>query len=174
MTRRFFTLTQSVVSLALCLTMSTVARAQEPEAASVPAVPNTQIQLPEIEVTVLADPPPRVVDRKFVFLGVGLASTMSFDVYTTFRANAWCPRCREDNPYAAPFVSRGPGATYAAGALFDTGMLGLTAAMRRSSNPAVRHIWWLPSVAVITGHALAIRHNLGVREMCQNNPACGR
>jgi len=172
MTRRSFTLTHSIVSLALYLTMSTVARAQEPDSASAPTAPNAQIQLPDIEVTVLADPPPRVVDRKFVFLGIGLTSAMSLDVYSTFRANAWCPRCREDNPYAAPFVSRGPGATFAAGALFDTGMLGLTAAMRKSSNPAVRHIWWLPSVAVITGHALAIQHNLGVREMCRNNPAC--
>jgi hypothetical protein len=148
--------------------------AQEPDATSVPVVPSPQIQLPDIEVTAIPDPPPRVVDRKFVFLGVGLVSAMSFDLYSTYRADARCPRCREDDPFAAPFISRGPGAAVAAGALFDAGVLGLTAAMRHSSNPALRHIWWLPSAAVITGHALAIRHNLGVRQMCQTNPSCGR
>jgi len=175
MIRRFFALPHGVVSLSLCLTMSAVAHAQEPSPSSVPIASDPQIELPGIEVTVLAEPPrPRVVDRKFVFLGVGLASAMSVDLYSTFTANALCPRCREDDPYAAPFVSHGPGAAIAAGALFDTGVLGLMAAMRRSANPVVRHIWWLPSAAVITGHALAIRHNVGVRQVCQSNPSCGR
>lgn len=114
----------------------------------------------------------KVVDKRFAGLGAALFGTMTLDTYSTFKSNAWCPSCREGNPYAAPFVNRGPAVTYSAGLLFDTGVLGMSAAMRRSANPAIRKIWWAPAVALIVGHGVAIQNNFSLRHRCQREPGC--
>ncbi len=116
----------------------------------------------------------RAVDEGFVALGFALGSAMSVDTYSTFASLGWCPSCQEENPYAAPFVSRGPLAAYATGIAFDVGVMGAAAAMRKSANPALRKIWWAPAVALILGHGFAARHNFALRESCNGNPACGR
>jgi hypothetical protein len=141
---------------------------------SLPIDPDPGLEFPGLQVTVLGrwDSRPPVLDRKFAVVSAGLLGAMTFDLYSTFKSESWCPGCREANPYAAPFVDRGPGPAFAAGALFDAGVLGLAAAMRRSSNPAIRRIWWVPSVALMAGHGLAARHNFGLREQCRQNPRC--
>ncbi len=116
---------------------------------------------------------PSAVDAKFTVLGIGLVTAMAADTHSTYQANAWCRSCSEGDPYAAPFINRGPAVAYAAGAVFDLGVMKLAGVMRRSDNPAVRSIWWAVPVALIVGHTLAIRHNLSLRAECQGNPACG-
>ena len=115
----------------------------------------------------------KIADKRLAGLGVALFGAMTLDTYTTFKSTAWCPSCREGNPYAAPFVNRGPAVTYSTGLLFDTGVLGLSAAMRKSWNPAIRKIWWAPAMALVVGHGLASVNNLGLRNRCQREPRCG-
>jgi hypothetical protein len=124
-------------------------------------------------ISARADRPRPVVDVKFALLGAGLVTAMSLDTASTFRARAWCPSCREDNPYAAPFVRRGPTFAYTAGVLFDGAVMGVSARMRSSGNAAVRRIWWLPPTLLIVGHGFAIRHNYALRESCRGAARCG-
>jgi hypothetical protein len=114
-----------------------------------------------------------IVDWKFMSLGAGLGAAMATDTYSTYRSKAWCPSCVEANPYAAPFINRGPGIAYTAGALFDVGVMSLSAAMRASDNRMVRKVWWAPPVIMIVGHAIAARHNFALQQQCRYDPACG-
>jgi hypothetical protein len=118
-------------------------------------------------------PKPRALDRKFSVVGTALVGAMITDTYSTFESFHWCPKCQETNPYAAPFIHRGPVVAYTAGILFDTAILGISAKMRTHYNPALRKIWWLPSALLVVGHSLAIQHNYQLRQVCQHNPRCG-
>lgn len=84
---------------------------------------------------------------------------MLVDTKSTFDSVAWCPRCVEGNPYAAPFINAGKPVAYTAGIAFDTGVMYIAYRMRHSWNPAARKIWFVLPVALATGHAMAIRHN---------------
>ncbi len=116
----------------------------------------------------------RVIDKKFLALGFTLGSAMSADTDSTFYSLRWCPSCREDNPYAAPFIGRGPVVVYSFGIAFDVSVMGAAAAMRKSANPALRRIWWAPAALLILGHSFAARHNYDLRRVCEGNPQCGR
>ena len=84
---------------------------------------------------------------------------MLIDTWTTFNVVKHCAHCREDNPYAEPFVKRGPVVATVAGQLFDVGVLAVAAKMKGSRNPRLRQIWWLVPVALTTGHVWAAHHN---------------
>ena len=116
----------------------------------------------------------RVIDKTWLALGFTLGSAMSVDTYSTFRSLSWCPACREDNPYAAPFVNRGPVVAYSLGIAFDVSVMGAAAALRKAANPALRKIWWAPAALLIVGHSLAARHNYDLQRVCERNPRCGR
>ena len=121
-------------------------------------------------------PPPGTVaiDKKFKALAAALYTSMIADTKSTFDSRAWCPRCAETNPYAAPFVNAGPDTAYAAGVAFDTSIMYLSARMRTAANPVLRKIWFALPVSLIAGHAWAMRHNYGLRRFCAASPTCGR
>ena len=110
----------------------------------------------------LADQPePRrkVADKKFWLLGGALNSAMLLDTKSTFDVTKTCTDCYEANPFVRPFVRRGPVTTYVAGEIFDAGVMTIAAGMRGSDRPWMRRTWWVIPVALITGHAIAYRHN---------------
>ena len=102
-------------------------------------------------------PAKRVTDTKF-----WLTAAMIADTKSTFDVINRCDICYEKNPYAAPFVSRGPAVTYAAGEAFDIGVMVVAARMKGSENKFYRRTWWVVPIALTTGHVIAYRHNLGV------------
>lgn len=101
-----------------------------------------------------------VRDWKYWSLAAGLNGAMLVDTKSTFDVLRDCRQaCREANPVVAPFVRRGPAATYAAGLLFDAGVMTVAAKMRGSSRGWVRRTWWVAPAALIVGHSIAARHN---------------
>ena len=105
------------------------------------------------------EPRARMFDTKSTPIAVSLYALMILDTKSTFDSSAWCPRCVEGNPYAAPFVNAGQPVAYGAGIAFDTGVMYLANRMRNSWNPAVRKIWFILPVALAVGHVVAIHHN---------------
>jgi hypothetical protein len=101
----------------------------------------------------------RVADKAFLLVGSSLMSAMLLDTKSTFDAFSRCTTCYEANPYAAPFVNRGPAVAFTAGVAFDIGVMTIAAKMKGSDNPVLRRIWWVAPVALTTGHLLAYRHN---------------
>ncbi len=115
----------------------------------------------------------KVFDWKFTLLGTGLFAATATDTYSTFLSQReWCPACDEANPFAAPFIHRGPAMAYPAGAGFDTAVMGIASYMRRSENPALKKIWWLAPAAVIPFHIWGMHHNFGLQQRCQHDPTC--
>jgi len=106
-------------------------------------------------------------------VAVALYASMILDTKSTFDSNAWCPRCVEANPFAAPFVKAGPAATYTAGVAFDTGILYLSSKMKRSSHPVLRRIWFIGPVGLAAGHLIAARHNYALRDYCARSTSTG-
>ena len=102
----------------------------------------------------------KVVDRKFWLLGGALNSAMVLDTKSTFDVTTTCTDCYEANPFVRPFVRRGPVTTYIAGEVFDAGVMTIAARMRGAERPWMRRTWWVIPVALITGHAIAYRHNV--------------
>jgi hypothetical protein len=107
-------------------------------------------------------PAKRVTDTKFWLTAAALNVAMIADTKSTFDVIKRCDICYEKNPYAAPFVARGPVVTYAAGEAFDIGVMVVAAKMKGSENKLYRRTWWVVPIALTTGHMLAYRHNLGV------------
>jgi len=102
----------------------------------------------------------RVRDVKYWGLAAGLNGAMLVDTKSTFDVLRDCRQaCREANPIVAPFVRRGPAVTYAAGMLFDAGVMTVAARMRGSPRGWVRRTWWVAPAALIVGHSIAARHN---------------
>jgi len=106
---------------------------------------------------------PRVVDPKFWSLGAALNAAMVLDTRSTFDALRRCVRCQESNPYAAPFVNRGPVVAFTAGEIFDVSIMALAAKMRGSTQPQIRRLWWLVPAALTSAHLVAYQHNRGIR-----------
>jgi len=102
----------------------------------------------------------KVRDWKYWGLAAGLNSAMIVDTKSTFDVLRDCRQaCREANPVVAPFVRRGPAVAYAAGMLFDAGVMTLAARMRGSPRGWVRRAWWVAPAALIVSHSIAARHN---------------
>ena len=97
---------------------------------------------------------------------------MAIDTRSTFATKASCPRCIEADPFAALFVNAGPAAAYSAGLAFDTGVIYLSMRMRRSDHAIWRRTWFVLPVGLAAGHALAARHNYGLRSICEASPGC--
>jgi hypothetical protein len=113
-----------------------------------------------IHAAARADSHGKVRDWKYWGLAAGLNGAMLVDTKSTFDVLRECgPACREANPVVAPFVRRGPALTYAAGMLFDAGVMTVAAKMRASPRGWVRRTWWVAPAALIVGHSIAARHN---------------
>ena len=108
------------------------------------------------------EPQRKVTDKKFWLLGGALNSAMLLDTKSTFDVTKSCSDCYESNPFVRPFVNRGQVTTYVAGELFDAGVMTISARMRGSDRPWMRRTWWVIPVALITGHAIAYRHNVNL------------
>ena len=144
------------------------AQTQERERVQGPSFSNVaafrQIDLrPAAEAAPDSDrPAKRVTDTKFWLTAAALNVAMIADTKSTFDVIHRCDICYEKNPYAAPFVARGPAVTYAAGEAFDIGVMVVAARMKGSENKFYRRTWWVVPIALTTGHVIAYRHNLGV------------
>ena len=102
----------------------------------------------------------KVRDWKYWGLAAGLNGAMLVDTKSTFDVLRDCRQaCREANPVVAPFVRRGPAVAYAAGMLFDAGVMTVAAKMRASRRGWVRRTWWVAPAALTIGHSIAARHN---------------
>jgi hypothetical protein len=104
----------------------------------------------------------QVRDKKFWAVAVALNTAMVVDTRSTFTVLARCATCQERNPLVAPFVNRGPGLTYAAGELFDAGVMAIAAKMKGSPRPWARRTWWVLPASLIIGHSIAAKHNYGL------------
>lgn len=102
-----------------------------------------------------------IVDTKFVVIASSLVAFTVFDVETTFAALK-NPRVsvREGNPVMRPFVNRGRPATYAFLGGVDAGVIYASYRMKKSTNPAIRKLWWVVPIAMMASHAFAGGANL--------------
>lgn len=123
--------------------------------------------LPSAELPVLAEPAPEVRHVKFLDWKSGLVGAfygiaLAVDVKSTFDSSRWCPTCREGDPYAAPFINRGPAVASVATAGLWWGVMKVSQKMRESENPVLRKIWFVPPIALGLGNAWAAHHNYGL------------
>ena len=107
-------------------------------------------------------PAKNVTDKKFWLTAAALNIAMIADTKSTFDVQRRCDICYEKNPYAAPFIARGPAVAFAAGEAFDVGVMVVAAKMKGSDNKLYRRTWWVVPIALTAGHAIAYRHNLSV------------
>jgi len=107
-------------------------------------------------------PARRVTDKKFWLTAAALNAAMIVDTKTTFDVMKRCTACYEADPYARPFVERGPAVTYTAGEAFDITVMAIAAKMKGSDRPFFRKTWWVVPIALTAGHAMAARHNMRV------------
>jgi len=125
-----------------------------------PAVPSLTMPI----VIASRDKSTRMFDRKSAPLAGVLYTMMALDTKSTYDVGAWCRTCVEADPFAAPFIKAGPGAAYAAGLAFDTGVMYVAHKMRHSWNPVIRKIWFVLPVSLAAGHAYAMHHNYQLRK----------
>ena len=97
----------------------------------------------------------KVVDKKFLAVGAGLALASVYDFETTFHALNNC-NCREGNPIMRPFISRGRPASYVMSAAMNTAAM-LAAYKLKKNHPK---IWWIIPVCFTAGHVFAGSSNL--------------
>ena len=129
------------------------------EQVSSPVVPVIQLQTSsEAE-----RPAGRVADKKFWFTAAALNIAMVADTKSTFDVMRRCDRCNETNPYAAPFINRGPKVALVAGEAFDIGVMLVAAKMKGSDRPLFGKTWWVMPVAMTAGHIMATRHNMAIK-----------
>jgi hypothetical protein len=134
---------------------SSVSYAQEPPM-------NAGLARPVQSDEVHRPPAGKVADKTFWLVGAALNTAMLLDTKSTFDVARRCPECYEANPVVAPFVNQGPTVAFTAGEVFDIGVMAVSAKMKGSTKPWVRHIWWVAPVAIATGHAMAYRHNVNL------------
>jgi len=103
-----------------------------------------------------------VLDKKFWTVAIALNVSMIMDTKSTFDVFARCNKCYEANPYARPFVNRGPAVAFTAGEAFDIGLLYTAAKMKGSNHPVFRKIWWVIPLSMTAGHLAAYQHNINV------------
>jgi len=104
----------------------------------------------------------RVTGATFWVTGAALNASMILDTKSTFDVLRRCDRCFEADPYAAPFIARGPVVAFTAGEAFDIGVMVVAAKMKGAKRPLYRRAWWVVPVALTAGHLLAARHNMNL------------
>ncbi len=109
-------------------------------------------------------PVPVKEGKKFTWkaklLDASLRSMAIIDLKSTYDVQDRClGGCKESNPHARWFVEKGPQVSYPATMLFDTGITYLSYQMRKSWNPFIRKIWFVPSLAIAILHGMAAYHN---------------
>ena len=104
----------------------------------------------------------KTLDKKFWTVAIALNVSMAMDTKSTFDVFERCNKCYEANPYARPFVNRGPVVAFTAGQAFDIGLMYTSALMKGSKHPAFRKIWWVIPVSMTVGHLAAYQHNIHV------------
>ncbi len=140
------------VSLLLLLVSVVRAFAQDPVYASVPAIAQSEKAQEQV----------KVIDKKFLMLGLTMHATAVVDGVYTYRVFDECPRCVEDNPFARPILKLGKPKAYLATLGIHTGVMYVSGKMRKSKDRIMRKIWWLPPVAFTIAHALKIHQNINV------------
>jgi hypothetical protein len=145
----------------IVLLLSGTARAQDDSTGTAPEPSQPFHTFESVTVTERAPTPEprRATGVGFWALGGALGTAMLLDVRSTFDALGRCPRCYEGNPFAAPFVNRGPTTTVSAGLALDVSVMAVAARMKRSPHARFRRIWWVVPAALTTGHVIAYRHN---------------
>jgi hypothetical protein len=102
------------------------------------------------------------LDKKFWTVATALNVSMAMDTKSTFDVFERCNKCYEANPYARPFVNRGPLVAFTAGQAFDIGLMFTAAKMKGSQHPVFRKVWWVIPVSMVVGHLAAYHHNIHV------------
>ncbi|OGN27865.1 MAG: hypothetical protein A2941_00775 [Candidatus Yanofskybacteria bacterium RIFCSPLOWO2_01_FULL_49_17] len=135
------------VCLVFCLFWLTASvQAQETEAGSFIASPSPAVK--------------KTFDKKMTLVSIVLMSSMSIDTKSSFDTRQRClGGCREMTQGVGWFIDRGPLAAYPAGLAVDSGITYVSYRMKKSSNPLLRHTWFVPPVAIAVGHLLAARDN---------------
>src|SRR5262245_5449885 len=152
------------VSFAILLLLPATSAAQDQERVQGPSITNIGA-FQQIDLRPASDPErpaKRVTDTKFWLTAAALNAAMIFDTKSTFDVMRRCEICYESNPYAAPFIARGPAVAFTSGEAFDVGVMIVAAKMKGSDNMIYRRTWWVVPIALTTGHVLGYRHNLGV------------
>ncbi len=142
--------------VAVLLMLSGTSRAQE-IAAPVVAPLNATFSTPAQDE---GRPAAKVVDKKFVLVGVALSAAMIGDTKSTFYVMSRCKNCYEADPYAAPFINRGPAVAFTSGEALDITVMAVAAKMKASDRPGFRRTWWVIPIALTTGHIIAMQNNL--------------
>lgn len=100
------------------------------------------------------DMPEPVFDREFKIYSAVFLSSAMFDAWTTNRALADCPTCRELNPIARPFVDGGAG-TYAFAAGSSAVLIGAAYVLKKRG-----YRWKWAMILGTTAHVTAGGLNL--------------
>ena len=109
-----------------------------------------------------SNPEKKVLDKKFWTVAIALNAAMIMDTKSTFDVFERCNKCYESNPYARPFVNRGPAVAFTAGQVFDIALMYTAFKMKGAEHPAFRKIWWVIPVSMTLGHLAAYQHNIHV------------
>lgn len=90
----------------------------------------------------------KVVDKKFLAVGVGLMLSIAYDIETTHRGLSSCSGCREANPIAGLLISRNRPMAYAVGTAVNSVAIYITYWQKRKGHKT----WWISPVAVTAAH----------------------
>ena len=117
----------------------------------------------EIPANHIPLPEEKLIDWKFWTIGAALNGVMIVDLKSTYDSKERCPTCVETNPYAAPFVERGPFCAYIAATAFEIGVMYLAYRMRGSKDPFWRKKWMIPPLVITGLHIYATDGNYRLR-----------
>ncbi|MFN0123505.1 MAG: hypothetical protein ACKV2V_23630 [Blastocatellia bacterium] len=136
-----------------------IARAEAPKSTSGENTKVTGIRMREaMKPKPQASPEPKVMDKKFMSLMIGLQASTILDLESTFHALKNCPpgyTCREGNPLMVPFVRQGRPASYAV----TTGLNALAVWGSYKMKKRGNRFWWVPMAAQIGIHTFAAARN---------------
>ncbi len=111
--------------------------------------------------------PKQTVDWKFLSVAVMLHGAMIMDLKSTYYALDRCPMCFEGNPYARPFVERGPATAYIAATVFQSVMMYISYRMQKSDDKFLRKTWFVLPMITTGSHALLTNRNYNLGRQSQ-------
>lgn len=155
-----------VLSLVFCLLWSAtpvcgqgIAEQERPLQEVLSMLPNYAVAPPASQVEIPKNS--RHITKKFILVGVILATAMAVDTYSTIWSNRCCPSCVETTPGVHAFADK-PKVMFTLGFTIDFGIMGTVDLMSRHPNPAIRNSRYALPLAFIGGHAMAAVHNFGL------------